>query len=78
MTDTLPAGHDYEQTAFALGYAYARWQGYQVESPLSGEWAGSILPADIYRELGITSEGDEGGSILDSWESGYNEFFEQD
>ena len=77
MTDTLPAGHDYEQTAFALGYAYARWQGYQIENPLSGEWADGILPADIYRELGIASEDDE-GFILDSWESGYNEFFEQD
>ena len=74
----MAAGHDYEQGAFTLGYAYARRQGHQEESPLSGEWAGSITPADIYRELGITSEDDEDSSILDSWESGYNEFFKQD
>ena len=78
MTDTLPAGHDYGQAAYSHGWDYAIRQGYQVESPLSGEWAGSILPADIYRELGIASEDDEDGFILDSWESGYNEFFEQD
>ena len=78
MTDTLPAGHDYGQLAYSHGWDYAIRQGYQEESPLSGEWAGSIPPAEIYRELGIASEDDEDCFILDSWESGYNEFFEQD
>ena len=78
MTDTLPTGHDYGQPAYSHGWDYAMRQGYQAESPLSGEWADGILPADIYRELGITSEYDEDGFILDSWESGYNGFFEQD
>lgn len=76
MTDNLPAGHDYGQAAFALGYAYAKSADEKVESPLSGEWADGKLPVEVYRELGTTEEEDECGYILDCWESGYEDFFD--
>lgn len=45
------------------------------DSPLSGEWAGAILPKDVVSELGgdiDTLEGWEVTDILDHWEDGYN------
>jgi hypothetical protein len=45
------------------------------DAPLSGEWAGAILPKDVVEQLGgdfDTLEGWEVADILDHWEDGYN------
>lgn len=66
--------------ARALGLAYATTgiEGGEfrpAESPLSGEWAGSITVEDIARELGVTDpstlEEFEHTDIADAWEDGY-------
>lgn len=44
------------------------------ESPLSGEWAGAVTPADVVRQLGgdpDTLEEWEVTDICDHWEDGY-------
>ena len=45
------------------------------EAPLSGEWAGAILPKDVVEQLGGVYESLEDWEvtdILDAWEDGYN------
>lgn len=69
--------------AKALGLEYANngiaaGEQSPEESPLSGEWAGSISPKDIWTQLGGTAEsfdaaeGWEVTDICDHWEDGYN------
>jgi hypothetical protein len=46
-----------------------------ADAPLSGEWAGAILPKDVVEQLGGDAsklEDWEIDDILSSWEDGYN------
>lgn len=41
-------------------------------SPLSGEWAGSLLPADILAEYGIRENDPAADDVLSAFEDGYS------
>lgn len=66
--------------AKALGLEYATngiagGETEPEESPLSGEWAGSLTPKDVVAQLGGDIEKLEDWEvtdILDHWEDGYN------
>lgn len=59
--------------AEGTGKRYAETHDYR-ESPLSGEWAGEILPVDVIHALGLdpsTLEPEDFDALLDSWQNGY-------
>lgn len=66
--------------AKALGKGYADngiagGETMPQDAPLSGEWAGAILPKDVVEQLGgdySALEDWEVTDILDHWEDGYN------
>jgi|SRR5581483_5811624 len=41
-------------------------------SPLSGEWAGSLLPADVLAEVGIRENDPVSDDVLSAFEDGYS------
>lgn len=41
-------------------------------SPLSGEWADGLTPADVLEPYGRTPDDDDAGDILDAFEEGYS------
>lgn len=70
MLDRAKAlGRQYADNGIASGETMPQ------DAPLSGEWAGAILPKDVVEQLGgdiSKLEHFEVEDILDHWEDGYN------
>lgn len=74
-----------ECIAYAMGEEYGSGVEVCDPAPLSGEWAGDLLPHDViasvWREImgpswdtyadGTDDDREEDGAILDAWEEGY-------
>ena len=61
-------GREYAENGIAAG------ETEPDDAPLSGEWAGALLPEDIIRALGADPdeiEWFERVDVLDHWEDGY-------
>lgn len=64
-----------------LGRSYAESSSIRSNAPLSGEWAGDITIPEVYRaieeEIGRELTTDEYEWVLDDWESGYFDYWDE-
>jgi hypothetical protein len=84
-----PAG-TLEWEAWGMGDDYGSAAAFESDEPLSGEWAGDILPREVIRGawervlgMGYDTYASENGDdrdadsdILDAWETGYRHAWE--
>ena len=51
---------------------------FEYPAPLSGEWADGLSPRDVLRDLGASEDDEDASFLLDEWEQGYSEGFEEE